>query len=157
MISTDFYEGIRQAQPTDVNAIEALLKPLTSAGITKARTRDSLMRDISCFTVLEREAEVCLWLSATLLSNVVKHLGAGHGSQSIDVKSGSFTALLCKLLLVTQIAVFCVEPCVVYDSYYRARCPADVYFEPKTHIVCDQVSVTCKLCSVAKLTSQHVS
>lgn len=60
MISTDFYEGIRQAQPTDVDAIEALLKPLTSAGITKARSRDSLAQDISCFTVLEREQEVSL-------------------------------------------------------------------------------------------------
>ena len=58
MISTDFYEGIRQAQSTDVDAIEALLKPLTSAGITKARSRESLMRDVSCFTVLEREQEV---------------------------------------------------------------------------------------------------
>lgn len=70
MISTDFYEGIRQAQAADVDAIEALLKPLTSAGITKARSRESLMRDISCFTVLEREAEVglmlcslCLWIT----------------------------------------------------------------------------------------------
>lgn len=61
MISTDFYEGIRPAQQVDLDAIEALLRPLAQAGVTKARSRESLMQDIHSFTVLERESEViCL-------------------------------------------------------------------------------------------------
>ena len=58
MISTDFYEGIRPAQQVDLDAIEGLLRPLAQAGITKARSRESLLQDIHSFTVLERESEV---------------------------------------------------------------------------------------------------
>lgn len=58
MISTDFYEGIRQASQVDLEAIEGLLRPLAQAGVTKARSRDGLMKDIHSFTVLERESEV---------------------------------------------------------------------------------------------------
>lgn len=58
MISTDFYEGIRQASHMDLEAIEGLLRPLTQAGVTKARSRESLMQDLHSFTVLERESEV---------------------------------------------------------------------------------------------------
>ena len=58
MISTDFYEGIRPAQQVDLNSIEGLLRPLAQAGVTKARSRESLMRDLHSFTVLERESEV---------------------------------------------------------------------------------------------------
>ena len=58
MISTDFYEGIRPAQHIDLDAIEGLLRPLAQAGITKARSRESLLQDIHSFTVLERESEV---------------------------------------------------------------------------------------------------
>lgn len=58
MISTDFYEGIRQASQVDLEAIEGLLRPLAQAGVTKARSRESLMQDLHSFTVLERESEV---------------------------------------------------------------------------------------------------
>lgn len=58
MISTDFYEGIRRAQQVDLDSIEGLLRPLAQAGVTKARSRESLMRDLHSFTVLERESEV---------------------------------------------------------------------------------------------------
>ena len=58
MISTDFYEGIRPAQQMDLDSIEGLLRPLAQAGVTKARSRESLMRDLHSFTVLERESEV---------------------------------------------------------------------------------------------------
>ncbi len=58
MISTDFYEGIRPAQQVDLDSIEGLLRPLAQAGVTKARSRESLMRDLHSFTVLERESEV---------------------------------------------------------------------------------------------------
>ena len=58
MISTDFYEGIRPAQQVDLDSIEGLLRPLAQAGVTKARSRESLMCDLHSFTVLERESEV---------------------------------------------------------------------------------------------------
>lgn len=58
MISTDFYEGIRQASQMDLEAIEGLLRPLAQAGVTKARSRESLLQDVHSFTVLERESEV---------------------------------------------------------------------------------------------------
>lgn len=58
MISTDFYEGIRQASQMDLEAIEGLLRPLAQAGVTKARSRESLLQDLHSFTVLERESEV---------------------------------------------------------------------------------------------------
>lgn len=58
MISTDFYEGIRPAQQVDLDSIEGLLRPLAQAGVTKARSRESLMHDLHSFTVLERESEV---------------------------------------------------------------------------------------------------
>lgn len=58
MISTDFYEGIRQASQVDLEAIEGLLRPLAQAGVTKARSRESLMQELHSFTVLERESEV---------------------------------------------------------------------------------------------------
>lgn len=39
MISTDFYEGIRAARHTDIDAICALLQPLERAGILVGRSR----------------------------------------------------------------------------------------------------------------------
>lgn len=63
MISTDFYEGIRPAQLVDLDAIEGLLRPLAQAGITKARSRESIQQDLHSFTVLERESEVSLEFS----------------------------------------------------------------------------------------------
>ena len=58
MISTDFYEGIRPASQVDLEAIEGLLRPLAQAGVTKARSRESLRQDLHSFTVLERESQV---------------------------------------------------------------------------------------------------
>jgi len=69
MISTDFYQGIRPAQQVDLDSIEGLLRPLAQAGVTKARSRESLMRDLHSFTVLERESEV--------LALIISHCTSG--------------------------------------------------------------------------------
>ena len=58
MISTDFYEGIRPANPADTDAIADLLAPLAAAGITRERSRVEIVGDLPCFTVVEREAKV---------------------------------------------------------------------------------------------------
>ena len=67
MISTDFYEGIRPAQQVDLDSIEGLLRPLAQAGVTKARSRASLMQDLHSFTVLERESEVSAYVAVVPL------------------------------------------------------------------------------------------
>lgn len=73
MISTDFYEGIRQASQVDLEAIEGLLRPLAQAGVTKARSRESLMQDLHSFTVLERESQVTIAYLQAALAGSDKH------------------------------------------------------------------------------------
>lgn len=77
MISTDFYEGIRQASQMDLEAIEGLLRPLAQAGVTKARSRESLMQDLHSFTVLERESEVTTACKQAALVNCTSHIHTG--------------------------------------------------------------------------------
>ncbi|KAL3139784.1 hypothetical protein ABBQ38_004086 [Trebouxia sp. C0009 RCD-2024] len=117
MISTDFYEGIRQASHMDLEAIEGLLRPLTQAGVTKARSRESLMQDLHSFTVLERESEI---LACVLLQDLGKsadgmrcgelaafcvhpsHRGSGRGDSLLDyVEQSARTRGLQRLVLLT--------------------------------------------------------
>ncbi|KAF8060080.1 NAGS2 [Scenedesmus sp. PABB004] len=58
MISTDFYEGIRKARPTDLEAIEALLEPLQRSGVLVRRSTEDLRGQLHNFTVIERETKV---------------------------------------------------------------------------------------------------
>ena len=74
MISTDFYEGIRQASQVDLEAIEGLLRPLAQAGVTKARSKESLMQELHSFTVLERESEVISACIKTALAEYTSHV-----------------------------------------------------------------------------------
>ncbi|KAK9824282.1 hypothetical protein WJX72_009159 [[Myrmecia] bisecta] len=67
MISADFYEGIRQALPHDLESIAALLQPLEAAGIVRPRTTAQLLADLPSFTVVEREDKV---LACALVSDI---------------------------------------------------------------------------------------
>ncbi|KAL0056236.1 hypothetical protein WJX82_009116 [Trebouxia sp. C0006] len=117
MISTDFYEGIRPAQQVDLDSIEGLLRPLAQAGVTKARSRESLMRDLHSFTVLERESEV---LACVLLQDLGRsadgakcgelaafcvhpsHRGSGRGDSLLDyVEQSARTRGIQRLVLLT--------------------------------------------------------
>ncbi|KAL0031769.1 hypothetical protein WJX79_006380 [Trebouxia sp. C0005] len=117
MISTDFYEGIRPAQQVDLDSIEGLLRPLAQAGVTKARSRESLMHDLHSFTVLERESEV---LACVLLQDLgwsadgtkcgelaafcvhPSHRGSGRGDSLLDyVEQSARTRGIQRLVLLT--------------------------------------------------------
>lgn len=81
MISTDFYEGIRKAQYTDVDAIQDLLLPLEKEGILVSRTREQVMALVPHITVIERETKImgcalCLPLGHSADGAVVGELGA---------------------------------------------------------------------------------
>ncbi|WIA33803.1 hypothetical protein OEZ86_006913 [Tetradesmus obliquus] len=58
MISTDFYEGIRKARTTDMEAIQALLDPLERTGVLVKRSTEELRLQLPNFTVIERETKV---------------------------------------------------------------------------------------------------
>ncbi|KXZ50954.1 hypothetical protein GPECTOR_14g2 [Gonium pectorale] len=64
MISADFYEGIRRAQPADLDGLAALFEPLEKAGILVKRSRDELSDLLPSFTVIERDNRI---LGAALL------------------------------------------------------------------------------------------
>eukprot|EP00775_Hariotina_reticulata_P009748 gene9748-9906_t len=57
MISTDFYEGIRKAAPSDLEAVQALLEPLERNGVLVRRSTEELRQQLSNFTVIERETK----------------------------------------------------------------------------------------------------
>jgi len=86
MISTDFYEGIRPAGPSDISGIEELMAPLVERGVLVQRTREQMATEIPFFTVIERESKV-------LACATVKPLGLGNGGEE-----------------VAELAAFCVHP-----------------------------------------------
>jgi len=58
LVSSDIYEGIRQAHIDDVGGILELIGPLESQGILVRRSRERLEMEIDHFTVLERDGAV---------------------------------------------------------------------------------------------------
>lgn len=58
MISSDFYEGLRAANLSDVPRIHDLLEPSMSKGILVKRSVEQLSDDLLYFTVLERESQL---------------------------------------------------------------------------------------------------
>jgi len=78
-------QGIRPARQTDLAAIQELLAPLEQAGITKKRSRRELTADIPCFTVVERESKVRIfldsngpWLATVELIKIPSQRPSGH-------------------------------------------------------------------------------
>lgn len=68
LISRDVYEGIRLAKPSDVRAVEEIIRPLEEEGILVARSREQLERDmVNCY-VLARDG-------ATLACGMLKCYG----------------------------------------------------------------------------------
>lgn len=59
LISRDVYEGIRPACPSDLRAIEELIRPLEEEGILRVRSRDALEQDIPMCRLLIRDG-ACL-------------------------------------------------------------------------------------------------
>jgi len=55
MVSSDFYQGIRTAEPGDLDGIQALLRPLEKKGILKPRSHQQLLDDLPHYIVIERE------------------------------------------------------------------------------------------------------
>ena len=58
LISRDVYEGVRLAQPSDVRAVEEIIRPLEKEGILVPRSRDQLEKEINsqnCF-LLKRDS-----------------------------------------------------------------------------------------------------
>ena len=55
LISRDVYEGIRQAQASDVRAVQDLISPLVKEGILVHRSRDQLEKDMVNSYVLMRD------------------------------------------------------------------------------------------------------
>ena len=55
LISKDIYEGVRQAQASDVRAVEEIIKPLEKEGILVPRTRDQLEKEMSNCFLLTRD------------------------------------------------------------------------------------------------------
>lgn len=86
MVSTDFYEGIRAAAPTDIQGILDLLDPLVEKGVLVRRTRDQLTEELQYFTIVERESRV-------LACATVKPLGKSAQGEE-----------------VAELAAFCVHP-----------------------------------------------
>lgn len=55
MVYRDSYETIRRARIDDVQGLIKLIEPLESDGILVKRSRELLEREISCFTVMEKD------------------------------------------------------------------------------------------------------
>ena len=83
LISRDIYEGIRQAQPSDVRAIEELLKPLEDDGILVPRSRDQLEKDIPNCHLLTRDG-------TTLACGMLKKFSDTHAEVACLAVSPSF-------------------------------------------------------------------
>lgn len=104
MISTDFYEGIRHAGPSDVAGIKVrlgcfflllfhpvrtqtesrrlydmqeLLRGLEARGIVVARSEESLAAEIATFVVIEREARL---IACAQLKPLGRAVGGAYGS-----------------------------------------------------------------------------
>ncbi len=58
LITTEMYEGIRQANIDDVGGILELLKPLEESGALVRRSREYLEMEIDQFTVIERDGMI---------------------------------------------------------------------------------------------------
>ena len=75
LISRDVYEGIRQAQASDVRAVQDLISPLVQEGILVHRSRDQLEKDMPNCYVLMRDGEM-------LACAMLKRYGDSHGEVS---------------------------------------------------------------------------
>jgi N-acetylglutamate synthase-like GNAT family acetyltransferase len=51
-------QGIRAAVPSDLEAVEALLKPLADKGVLAPRSREQLGAELQHYTLLERDGRV---------------------------------------------------------------------------------------------------
>lgn len=88
MISTDFYQGIRSAVPSDITGIKELLDPLSDQGITVQRDLDDLAADIPNFRVFEQDGKV---LGCALVKDI------GVNSYGVTIM---------------EVAAFCMHPSI---------------------------------------------
>ncbi|KAK9836948.1 hypothetical protein WJX81_002033 [Elliptochloris bilobata] len=86
MISRDFYEGMRRADPADLAAVAELLAPLEAEGVLAPRSHAQLEGDLPFFVVAEREAKI-------LGCAMMRPLGTGSDGRT-----------------VAEIGAFCVAP-----------------------------------------------
>lgn len=75
LISRDVYEGIRQAQASDVRAVQDLISPLVQEGILVHRSRDQLEKDMQRCYVLTRDGTM-------LACAMLKQYDGTHGEVS---------------------------------------------------------------------------
>ena len=75
LISRDVYEGIRQAQASDVRAVQDLISPLVKEGILVPRSRDQLEKDMQHCYVLTRDGTM-------LACAMLKQYGESHAEVS---------------------------------------------------------------------------
>ena len=75
-------QGIRPAQPQDLDAIQGLLKPLEREGIVRQRGRTELLNMLHNFTVVERENQVgaAVCRSTKLSYEMLQHLLLSDGN-----------------------------------------------------------------------------
>lgn len=86
MISTDFYQGIRRAQPADLPYIHEMLRPLEAAGVVLPRSFEQLSLDVNSFRVFEKEGRILACACVTDL---------GHSEDGVKVE---------------ELGAFCVHP-----------------------------------------------
>ena len=58
LISGDVYEGIRAAEPKDVEGIHTLVRPLEESNVLVTRTLGQLEKEMDHFTVIERDGSI---------------------------------------------------------------------------------------------------
>ncbi|CAM6013423.1 unnamed protein product [Sphagnum balticum] len=58
MVSSDMYEGTRDATINDVGGIEQLLRPLVELDIVVNRPREQLLQELQAYTVVERDGSI---------------------------------------------------------------------------------------------------
>jgi len=58
MVTSETFEGVRPAAPSDIGGILALIEPLEAQGILVRRSQEMLENDIDRFTVIERDGMV---------------------------------------------------------------------------------------------------
>jgi len=94
MVSTDIYEGMRRARPSDVGAIFNLMQPLQDEGTLVARTREEIAEAIEDYLVVDRDG---ILLAVGILSRITdttaeisgfmvrpKYRGVGRGDSLLD-------------------------------------------------------------------------